>query len=197
VRRRQRELFARNFVVPPVEYGYEDQVESGEGITTPRGATLPRPERSEYAIVVRPRGVGVDSDLAAWLTGLHGSVGGEDGNEGGAARGFHRMYVANAWLVPTQVLAAVCCCLLAAVCCWLLLAAGCCWLLAAGCCCCWLLAAGCCCRRRRLAVRGLIPIACRVCSFRFCLQVRCLQAACDAFPSRSVADGRRLLKQVI
>ena len=85
MRRRQRELFARNFVVPPVEYGYEDQVESGEGITTPRGATLPRPERSEYAIVVRPRGVGVDSDLAAWLTGLHGSVGGEDGNEGGAA----------------------------------------------------------------------------------------------------------------
>jgi hypothetical protein len=128
VRRRQRELFARNFVVPPVEYGYEDQVESGEGITTPRGATLPRPERSEYAIVVRPRGVGVDSDLAAWLTGLHGSVGGEDGNEGGAARGFHRMYVATAWLVPTQVLATVCWLLSAAVCC---LLSAVCWLLAA------------------------------------------------------------------
>jgi hypothetical protein len=181
VRRRQRELFARNFVVPPVEYGYEDQVESGEGITTPRGAILPRPERSEYAIVVRPRGVGVDSDLAAWLTGLHGSVGGEDGNEGGAARGFHRMYVATAWLVPTQVLATVC---------WLLSAAVCC-LLSAGC---WLLSPP---PPPPPGSPRLIPIACRVCPFRFCLQVRCLQAACDAFPSRSVADGRRLLKQVI
>ena len=82
---KQRELFARNFVVPPVEYGYEDQVESGEGIETPRGAVLPRPERSEYAVVVRPRGVGVDAELAGWLTGLHGA---HDVGSNGAAAGY-------------------------------------------------------------------------------------------------------------
>ena len=88
----QRELFARNFVVPPVEYGYEDQVESGEGIATPRGSVLPHPERSEYAIVVRPRGVGVDAELAGWLTGLHGAAHGPIGIDGAAA-GYHRMCV--------------------------------------------------------------------------------------------------------
>ena len=86
----QRELFARNFVVPPVEYGYEDQVESGEGIGTPRGTILPRPERSEYVVAARPRGVGVDAELAGWLTGLHGAL---DVGSDGAAAGYHRMYV--------------------------------------------------------------------------------------------------------
>ena len=80
----------RNFVRPPVEYGYEDQVESGDGISTAAGV-LPRPERSEYAVVVRPRGDGVDDELAGWLTGLHGA--GAAGGDG-ATRGFHRMYAA-------------------------------------------------------------------------------------------------------
>lgn len=78
----------RNYVRPPVEYGYEDRVESGEGIETTAGI-LPRPERSEYAVVVRPRGHGVDGELAGWLTGLHGA-GVACGD--GATRGFHRMY---------------------------------------------------------------------------------------------------------
>ena len=57
---------------------------------TPGGSTLPRPERSEYAVVVRPRGVGVDAELAGWLTGLHGN---DDVDSDGAVAGFHRMCV--------------------------------------------------------------------------------------------------------
>ena len=60
---------------------------TGGGITR-GGETMPRPDASEYALVVRPRGDGVDSELAGWLTGLHGAsaAGGQ-----GAVGSFHRM----------------------------------------------------------------------------------------------------------
>ena len=66
------------------------RVRTGGGITR-GGETMPRPDTSEYALVVRPRGDGVDSELAGWLTGLHGAsaAGGQ-----GAVGSFHRMCAA-------------------------------------------------------------------------------------------------------
>ena len=63
---------------------------TGGGITR-GGETMPRPGTSEYALVVRPRGDGVDSELAGWLTGLHGAsaAGGQ-----GAVGSFHRLCAA-------------------------------------------------------------------------------------------------------